>query len=89
MLRPLEGIEKAFGNPFFSSNVQFSIKLENSSLVDKVVKNFNKIFLGLRLKVADGHYAKTSDDETIGEIMKLPMWIQDCKAACHWIKKFN
>ncbi|KAK8849330.1 hypothetical protein M9Y10_018702 [Tritrichomonas musculus] len=87
MLRPLEGIEKAFGNPFFSSNVQFSIKLENSNLVDKVVKNFNKIFLGLRLKVVDGHYAKTSDDETIGGIMKLPMWIQDCKAACHWIEQ--
>lgn len=83
MLRPLEGIEKAFANPYISSNVQFSIKLESHNLVQKALNNFNKIFLGLRLKVVNDHYAQASDESIIGGNVKLPMWIQDCKAACH------
>lgn len=85
MLRPLEGIEKRFANPNYSSFNEFAIKLQDRASAEKVVKNFQKIFLGLRLKVVDDHFAKAEEDKIVSSIIKLPMWIQDCKVACNWI----
>lgn len=53
----------------------------------KIVDNFKKIFLGLSLKVENYHYSTASQDSMDNSIIKLPMWIQDCKEACHWIEK--
>lgn len=87
MLRSLEGIEKRFGNPLFSSVIQFALKCENQTTVEKIVNNFNKIFLGLRLRISDEHYAKASEETIINNVLKLPMWIQDCKTACDWMNE--
>lgn len=85
MLRPLEGIEKRFAHPSNSSFIEFAIKLQDHKSVEKVVSNFNKIFIGLRLKVVNEHYAKADQEKIITNVIKLPMWIQDCKTACDWI----
>lgn len=72
MLRSLEGIEKRFANPFYSSFIQFSMKLENHAAVEKIVNNFNKIFLGLSLKVVDKHFTRASQDTIINNVLELP-----------------
>ena len=68
-----------------TSYIQFAIKCENQNAIEKIVNNFNKIFLGLRLKVVDEHFAKASEETIINNVLKLPMWIQDCRTACNWI----
>ena len=85
MLRSLEGIEKRFASPLYSSVIQFAIKCENHTTVEKIVNNFNKIFLGLRLKVVDEHFSKASQETIINNVLELPIWIQDCKTACNWM----
>lgn len=88
MLRQLFGIENSFANPYYSSFVQFSIRVNDQSKINQIVNNFKKIFLGLNLKVENYHYSKASQESINNNIIKQPMWIQDCKEACHWMDQF-
>lgn len=89
MLRQLFGIESAFANPYYSSFVQFSIRVNKQESIKKIVNNFQKILFGLRLKVDNNHYSIASEESINDSIIKLPMWIQDCREACHWIEQFH
>ncbi|KAH0788221.1 hypothetical protein GPJ56_007849 [Histomonas meleagridis] len=83
MLRPLAGIEKAFAHPLFPEWMNLAIKFTDPKYVGKTLSNFRKIFVGLRTKVEDEKYIRTTD----ATVQKLPNYIQDCRTACEWIAK--
>ncbi|OHT06705.1 hypothetical protein TRFO_25165 [Tritrichomonas foetus] len=83
MLRSLEGIENRFANPLSSDLIEFAIKLDNPKSLSKVLNNFQKVFMGLRLKVIDQHYHEAPQ----AQVIKLPQYIQSVRTACDWMFK--
>ena len=81
MIRTLRGYEPVFANQLASCTIDMAIKYQDSEYVEKALKNFRKIFAGLRTKVVDGSFAKAKEME----LLKLPNYIQNCKEAACWI----
>ncbi|KAH0787967.1 hypothetical protein GPJ56_008123 [Histomonas meleagridis] len=81
MIRALVGNEITFTNPLAPEFLNLAIKFKDSKYVEKSVRNFQKLFVGLRTKVENGYFVKTSE----APVLKLPSYIQDCQSACDWI----
>ena len=83
MIRPLIPKEISFSLPDAMSHVQLAVKFTDSSYIPKAVRNFEKIFYSLRLRIENNCFIKQNQSSSI---TKLPDWIDDCKTAAKWME---
>lgn len=86
MLRPLDMFEKYCVIPNSSELIQIALKVEDPKALDKIISNFKKIFMGLRLKSDGVNYYKRTEPIVLE---KIPPSITDCKKATEYMCEYK
>lgn len=68
----------------FKEMCQLAVKVDNKQVLEKILNNFKKGFVGLRLRT-DGQFLLPAKDDL--EIVRFPKDLTDCRDACETLYK--